>query len=140
MPESLTFVDTNILAYAHDQTEMSKQSVAAALLESLWQTRTGVISTQVLQEFYVVATRKFRPALTRAYTRALVAAYSEWTLVQVDAPLIIEASDLEERHQLSFWDGLILASARRAGASRIVSEDFQTGRRLAGVRIENPFA
>lgn len=94
----------------------------------------------MLQEFYAVTTRKFRPALPRARARELVAAYAEWTVVQVDPPLVIEASVLEERHQLAFWDALILAAARRAGVTRLVSEDFQTGRRLAGVRIENPFA
>lgn len=135
----MTFVDTNVLAYAHDLTE-SRQPVAAGLLGSLWESRSGVLSTQVLQEFYVVATRKFRPPLSRSEARQLVAAYGEWRVVHIDVPLIIAASDLEDRHNLSFWDALILAAARHAGASRLVSEDLQTGRRIAGVRIENPFS
>lgn len=139
MPESLTFVDTNILAYAHDLGEESKQPVASAVLESLWETRTGVLSTQVLQEFYVVVTRKFRPPLPRATARALVAAYGEWKLVRIDRTLILAASDLEERQKLSFWDALIVVAAKSGGASRLVSEDFQPGRRIAGVTIENPF-
>jgi predicted nucleic acid-binding protein len=138
--EGLTFVDTNVLAYAHDRSETAKQPVAAALLESLWESRAGALSTQVLQEFYVVVTRKFRPPLPRRRARELVAAYGEWHLIEVDVPMILAASDLEERHRLSFWDGLIVAAARRAGATLLVSEDLQAGRRIAGMRIDNPFA
>ena len=98
------------------------------------------VSTQVLQEFYVVATRKFDPPMPRRQARDLVDAYSHWQLVQIDVPLILAASQLEERHTLSFWDALIVEAARRAGATRLVTEDLQAGRRLAGVLIDNPFA
>lgn len=138
-PSPLTFVDTNVLAYAHDRSEQRKQPVAAALLESLWESREGALSTQVLQEFYVVVTRKFDPPMSRRSAREIVAAYGEWHLVQVDVPLIVAASVLEERHRLSFWDALIIEAARRAGADRLLSEDLQAGRRIVGVRIENPF-
>lgn len=134
------FVDTNVLAYAHDRSEAAKQPVAAALLESLWESRSGALSTQVLQEFYVVVTRKFKPPLGRDRARELVAGYGEWQVVEVDVPMIVASSDLEERHRLSFWDALIIEAARRAGAGRLLSEDLQPGRRIAGVTIENPFA
>jgi len=134
-----TFVDTNVVAYAHDATETTRQPIAASLLDELWRARTGIISTQVLSEFYVVATRKFSPPLTRREARSLVATYAVWSVVQVDATLIVAASDLEERHQLSFWDALIIEAARRGGATRLVSEDLQHGRRIAGLTIENPF-
>lgn len=137
--EALTFVDTNVLVYAHDRSETAKQPVAAELLESLWETRTGTLSTQVLQEFYVVVTRKFDPPMRRHDARAIVAAYGEWQLVEVDVPMIVASSQLEERHRLSFWDALIVEAARRAGARRLLSEDFPSGRRIAGVWIENPF-
>lgn len=140
MAEPLTFVDTNVLAYAHDRTDAAKRAVAAALLESLWESRAGALSTQVLQEFYVVATRKFEPPLPRSQARELVATYGQWHLVRIDMPLIVAASELEERHPLSFWDALIVIAARQAGAVRLVSEDFQTGRRFAGLKIENPFS
>ncbi|MFA5786470.1 MAG: PIN domain-containing protein [Actinomycetota bacterium] len=136
----VTFVDTNVLAYAHDRSERIKQPIAATLLESLWEEHTGALSTQVLQEFYVVATRKFDPPLSRREARELVAAYGQWRLVQVDVPLILAASDLEDRHRLSFWDALIVAAAERAGATELVSEDLQAGRRIAGMKILNPFA
>jgi predicted nucleic acid-binding protein len=135
----LTFVDTNVLVYAHDRTEAEKQPVAEALLNDLWSTRTGVLSTQVLQEFYVVATRKFSPSMQRRAAREIVGLYAEWPLVLVDPPMILMASQLEEHHSLSFWDALIIEAARRAGASRLVSEDLQTGRTIEGVLFENPF-
>lgn len=134
-----TFVDTNVLVYAHDAADPRRQPVAAALLDELWRTRTGVVSTQVLTEFYAVVTRKFDPPLTRRDARALVDAYAVWPVVQVDPPLIVAASALEEQHSLSFWDALIVEAARRAGADRLVSEDLQHRRRIAGLVIDNPF-
>jgi predicted nucleic acid-binding protein len=136
----VVFVDTNILAYAHDLSEKVRRPIAQVVLEDLWLQRSGALSTQVLQEFYVVATRKFEPPMSRRRSREIVAAYAEWPLVQIDAALILAASELEERHTLSFWDALIIESARRAGAKRLLSEDLQTGRRLSGLKIENPFA
>jgi predicted nucleic acid-binding protein len=136
----LTFVDTNVLAYAHDRSETAKQPVARALLEGLWRDRAGVLSTQVVQELYVVATRKLAPPMPRGAARELVVLYATWPLVQVDAPLVLAASELEERHTLSFWDALVIAAAQRAGAARLVTEDLQPGRRIGGVAIENPFA
>ena len=138
--DRLTFVDTNVLVYAHDASETRKQPAAQALLDALWRNRTGVLSTQVLQEFYVVATRKFDPPMRRAAAREIVALYGEWPIVQLDVPLILAASKLEERHAFSFWDALVVEAARRCGATRLLTEDLQAGRRIAGVRIENPFA
>ena len=136
----LTFVDTNILAYAYDRSEATKQPVARALLEALWRDRAGVLSTQVLQELYVVATRRFDPPMPRAAAREIVVVYASWPVVQVDVPLVLAASELEERHTLSFWDALVVEAARRAGATRLVTEDLQAGRRIGGVAVENPFA
>ncbi|MEW6059115.1 MAG: PIN domain-containing protein [Actinomycetota bacterium] len=135
-----TFVDTNVLAYAHDRSDTRKQPLAKALLETLWEERTGALSTQVLQEFYVVATRKFDPPMSRRTAREVVALYGEWPTVRVDADLILGASELEERHRISFWDALIVEAARRAGATRLATEDLQAGRRFGDVRIEDPFA
>jgi predicted nucleic acid-binding protein len=134
-----TFVDTNVLVYAHDTSDAARQPIAAHLLDDLWRDRDGLLSTQVLTEFYAVVTRKFDPPLPRREARALVDAYAAWPLVQVDAPLIVAASALEEQHSLSFWDALIVEAARRGGANRLVSEDLQHGRRIAGMVITNPF-
>ena len=135
----VTFVDSNVLAYAHDRSETRKQAVAQARLEELWRERNGVLSTQVLQELYDVATRKLATPMPRTTARRIVALYAEWPVVQVDVPLILAASDLEERHTLSFWDALVVEAARRAGATWLLTEDLQAGRRIAGVRVENPF-
>lgn len=136
---SSTFVDTNVLVYAHDASDAARQPVAARLLDDLWRARAGVLSTQVLTELYAVVTRKFDPPMSRREARALVDAYAAWPVVQVDPPLIVAASALEEQHSLSFWDALIVEAARRAGASRLVSEDLQHGRRIAGLVVANPF-
>ena len=134
-----TFVDTNVLVYAHDASDQTRQPIAARLLDDLWRTREGVLSTQVLIEFYAVVTRKFDPPMPRREARTLVNTYAAWPVVQVDPPLIVAASALEEQHAVSFWDALIIEAARRAGASRLVSEDLQHGRRIAGLVIANPF-
>ncbi len=138
--DRLTFLDTNVLVYAHDRSETRKQPIAQALLDVLWRTRSGVLSTQVLQEFYVVATRKFDPPMRRGAAREIVALYGEWPIVQVDVALILAASKLEERHAFSFWDALVVEAARRCGAPRLLTEDLQAGRRIGGISIENPFA
>jgi predicted nucleic acid-binding protein len=88
----LTFVDTTVLAYAHDRSEAARQPVARALLEALWRDRAGVLSTQVLQvlqELYVVATRRFDPPMPRAAAREIVVVYASWPVVQVDVPLVL---------------------------------------------------
>jgi predicted nucleic acid-binding protein len=138
--DRVTFVDTNVLVYAHDRFETRKQPIAQALLDVLWRTRSGVLSTQVLQEFYVVATRKFDPPMRRGAAREVVALYGEWPIVQVDVALILAASKLEERHAFPFWDALVVEAARRCGATRLLTEDLQAGRRIGGISIENPFA
>ncbi len=135
-----TFVDTNVLAYAHDASDTVRQPVAAAFLQDLWRSRSGMLSTQVLAEFYVVATRKFTPPMPRREVRSIVDAYAAWSVVQVDLTLMVAASALEERHRLSFWDALIIEAARRGGARKLASEDLQAGRRIAGLVIENPIA
>jgi predicted nucleic acid-binding protein len=137
--QDLTFVDTNILVYAHDASESGKQPIAEALLRQLWRQGTGVLSTQVLQEFYVVATRKYDPPMSRDLARRLVAHYANWRVIGVDLPLIVSASELEEMHSLSFWDALVVEAARRAGATRLATEDMQDGREFGDLRIHDPF-
>jgi predicted nucleic acid-binding protein len=134
-----TFIDTNVLVYAHDTDAGARQATAKALLTGLWDNRSGSLSTQVLQEFYAVVTRKFQPPMPRAKARAIVAAYGEWRDIATEPQLIVAASRLEEDHTLSFWDALIVQAAIHAGADRLVSEDLQHGRRFGTLTIENPF-
>jgi predicted nucleic acid-binding protein len=137
--ESTTFVDTNVLVYAHDAAEAVKQPLARAMLDRLWADRSGTLSTQILQEFYNIATRKLAEPMTRAQAREVVELYSAWPTVVIDPALILSASRVEEDHQLSFWDALVIEAARVAGADRLLTEDMQNGRVIEGVRIENPF-
>jgi predicted nucleic acid-binding protein len=134
-----TFVDTNVLVYAHDTDAGVRHATAKALLAEPWDSRDGTLSTQVLQEFYAVATRKFKPPVPRAQARAIVAAYGEWCDVVTEPQLIVAASRLEEEHTLSFGDSLIVQAAIHAGADRLVSDDLQDGRRFGALTIENPF-
>jgi predicted nucleic acid-binding protein len=134
------FIDTNVLIYAHDVEAGRKHAIAAGILTTLWASQDGALSTQVLQEFYVNVTRKIPKPLPRATAREVIRTYAAWHLEQVDMSHIIVASEIEERDHLSFWDALIIAAARRAGATTILSEDLNAGQQFGSVRIENPFA
>lgn len=139
MTNALTFVDTNILVYAHAAGEHDPSArKSRELLTDLWRSETGALSPQVLQEFYAVTTRKAKPPLTRETARRVVARYSEWCSVETDPLLIVSASKLEEDHTMAFWDALIIEAALRCGAERLWSEDLQHGRRFGELVIENP--
>lgn len=135
-----TFVDTNVLVYAHDAEAGARHDVAARLVAELWENRRAVISTQVLQEFYVNATRKIPSPLPRATARQIVRAYAAWQTEMIGPHEIQLASEIEEQHRLSFWDALIVAAALKGGARTILSEDLSAGHSISGVRIDNPFA
>ena len=132
------FVDTNILMYAHDTTAGAKHERARAVVEGLWRDRSGVVSTQVLQELAVNLRRKAgRPLDTKA-TRDLVSDYLSWQVVVNGDDSILEALELEERHQVSFWDALIIQSAQASGADVLYSEDLSDGQMYGPVRVVNP--
>jgi predicted nucleic acid-binding protein len=133
------FVDTNVLIYAHDLDAGLKHDRAAAIVADLWERENGIISTQVLQEFYVNVTRKIAKPLTPAAARGIIRNYLAWRVEANEPSAVLRASEIAERNQLSFWDALIVASAARSGADRILSEDLNHGQVLEGVRIENPF-
>lgn len=139
MTAELVFVDTNVLLYAHDRTAGRKREVASELLERLWGTRTGVLSTQVMQEFYVNATRKLPKPLSAPRARAVIGRYATWRVHRIEPSNITAASELEKRHRQSFWDALVIVSASAIGATTLVSEDMQHGRRIAGIEIVDPF-
>jgi predicted nucleic acid-binding protein len=133
-----TFVDTNILIYAHDVDEKEKHRVAKEVLYELWANHTGFLSTQVLQEFYVNVTRKISKPLTKKSARAIVDNYAIWCVDTTPAD-IMAAFRIENEAQIGFWDALICAAALKIGAQRILSEDLNAGQKVAGIRIENPF-
>jgi predicted nucleic acid-binding protein len=134
-----TFVDTNVLIYAHDRDAPAKHEVAKSVLRQLWSQRTGVLSMQVLQEFYVNVTRKIASPLPKDVARRLVNSYAVWCMETTPAE-ISAAFRIEDESRIGFWDALIVASAARCGAIRILSEDLNAQPTIAGIRVENPFA
>ena len=135
----MTFVDTNVLLYAHDDKPDPRCKTAKELVGRLWDSRTGVLSTQVLQEFYVNATKVYKLAMSRAEARRALASYAQWRVIPTDAQMIMSASRFEEEHTVAFWDALIVQAALRAGATFLVSEDMQDGRRFGSLTVRNPF-
>ena len=136
----VTFVDTNVLVYAHDGSDPRKHAIAQGILERLWADRTGRLSTQILQELYIAITSKQKVAMSPKDARDLVAAYAEWPVVLIEPALILTASHLAEARQISFWDALIIEAAQVAGADRLLTEDLQDGQVFDELRVENPFA
>jgi predicted nucleic acid-binding protein len=134
-----TFVDTNVLIYAHDVDAGAKHESARNILRQLWSQRDGALSTQVLQEFYVNVRRKIATPLSRPAARAVVDSYVVWCVDTTPAE-ITAAFRIEDEAGLSFWDALIIAAARKAGAHRLLTEDLNAGQIIWGVRIENPFS
>jgi len=132
------FVDTNILVYAHDLSAGDRHAKASAVIESLWETETGVISTQVLQEFYVTVTRKIKNPLKPDEAREIIRNYLAWPVQTNDPETTIRASEIEEKSSLSFWDALIVAAALRLQAQKIITEDLNHGQIIEGIFIENP--
>lgn len=131
------FLDTNILVYADDLDAGEKRERARRILREALSSHAGVVSTQVLQEFFVIATRKL--GVDAAIARRKVELLSRLDLVLVRLDLILGAIDLHRLHQLSFWDALVVKCASAAGCSRLIAEDLQHGQVLDGVRIEDPF-
>ena len=131
------FVDANIFAYAQDAGSPEKQLRSRELIAQLIESGDGVISTQVLQEFYVAATRKLGVAPLAA--KGVLKTFSVFEVVQVSPELIQEAIDCSILNEVSFWDGLILAAASAAGCSTLVTEDLNAGQIILGVKVHNPF-
>ncbi|MBL8919472.1 MAG: PIN domain-containing protein [Myxococcaceae bacterium] len=132
-----TFLDTNVLLYADDASAGAKTTRARDGVAELAASGRAVVSTQVLQEFFVIATKKLR--LPAAVARQRVETFAALEVVLIQTDLILGAIDLHRLHSLSFWDALIIRAASAAGCTRLWSEDLQHGRTLEGVRIENPF-
>lgn len=134
-----SFLDTNILIYAYDRDAGQKREQAAELISALWKQRSGILSTQVLQEFYVNVTRKIPTPLSPAKARDIVRKYLTWPIIENNGASVLTASEIQERFLLSFWDALILAAAREGGAQELISEDFNHGQIILGLTIRNPF-
>ena len=133
------FVDTNILVYAHDLMAGAKRERAAILTEQLWKDATGVISTQVLQEFCYAMRHKLTHPFSLENILSVVQQYLAWEVVVNTSTAALEAMRVEAQYKISFWNALILQAARRASAKTLYSEDFPHGQRYGEVRVLNPF-
>jgi len=130
------FLDTNILTYAQDADAPGKQRRSREVIAELGQSSDGVISTQVMQEFYVTATRKLgMPPLA---AKAVLKTFAVFEVVQVSPALIQDAVDCSILNELSFWDSLVLAAAAAAGCATVYSEDLSAGQTILGVKVQNP--
>lgn len=133
------FVDTNILLYSRDASEPEKQALASARLDELWEAHTGRLSVQVLNEFFVNATRKLDPGLSPEEAWDDIEALSAWEPLPLDMAILARAFSVHQRYGLSWWDSLIVAAAEASGCSRILSEDLSDGASYFGIIVENPF-
>jgi predicted nucleic acid-binding protein len=134
---SRVFLDTNVLAYAFDSRNAPKRDRARALLKHLYEEDEVCVSTQVLQEFYVVATKKL--GLDPLVAKEALRSFERFSVVAVDPRLIAEAIDVSILHKLSFWDSLIVAAAEIMRCDTLYTEDLADGAALRGVAIRNPF-
>jgi len=135
-----SFVDTNVLVYAEDRDDERKHSIARDLVVELWRSREGVLSVQVLQEFFVTVTRKIARPLSATKAQEIVQEYLRWRVVDNTGTLLTSAIGLVQRSNVSFWDAMIIQAAIDAGCHRIYSEDLNDGQRFESATVHNPFA
>jgi len=133
------FVDTNILVYSRDASEPVKQEQAMAWMTHLWTTKTGRLSYQVLQEFYVTVTMKLEPGLDAERARNEILALLPWRPIPIDARVMEGAWRIQDRYGLSWWDTLIVSAAQVGNCAYLLTEDLQHDQLFDGVQVINPF-
>ena len=133
------FVDTNVLVYAYDHTAEAKFDRARELMEKLWDSGEGVVSIQVLEEFYVTVTAKIPNRLKPAEARQIISDLGTWRVAVLETKDVLAASEIAERYRLSFWDGLILAAAHKEEVAILWSEDLNHGQKYGEITVYNPF-
>jgi predicted nucleic acid-binding protein len=139
MREDKIFLDTNILIYAYDVSAGKKHEMAKTILMDLWNSGKGVLSIQVLQEFFVNITKKVSKPLSINTAKDIIKDLLKWDVVMIDGESLLEAVEIHIRHQYSFWDSMILKAAQKGGAVLLLSEDLMHGQTIDGVKIKNPF-
>ena len=132
------FLDTNILIYAHDIDAGDRHWRAKELVKALWDSGEGMLSTQVLNEFYVNVTQKIPSPMDPVRARAVLETYLSWNVQTLDPQSALIASEVQQRYRISYWDALIVYAASKGGASILYSEDLNTGQVMEGVHIVNP--
>jgi predicted nucleic acid-binding protein len=139
MREDKIFLDTNILIYAYDISAGKKHEMAKTILMDLWNSGKGVLSIQVLQEFFVNITKKVSKPLSINTAKDIIKDLLKWDVVMIDGESLLEAVEIHIHHQYSFWDSMILKAAQKGGAVLLLSEDLMHGQMIDGVKIKNPF-
>ena len=134
------FVDANVLIYALDSSAARKQEAARALLERLWESNSGCLSVQVLQEFFVTITKKVPKPLTADDAAARIRELAAWRVFTPSADDVLDAIALHAKAKIGFWDAMIVVAAAESGCDVLWTEDLNDGQVLRGVRIRNPFA
>lgn len=138
---ALVFVDTNVLVYARDPRDAMKRSIASAWIQMLWNEERGRTSIQVLNEYYDVITRKYRPAVDHKDAWEDVRFYlSSWNPQAIDSEVLECAHDVETRYRLNWWDCLVVAAAQVQHCVLLLSEDLQDGANYGGVIARSPFS
>lgn len=133
------FVDADILIYSEDGADVVKRDLALQWLSVLWRRGIGRVSTQVLNEFYVIATRKLKPPMPAGDARAEVRRYELWQPWQLDHATVESAWAVESRYGLHYWDSLVIAAAQHLGCRFVLSEDMGHEQHYGGVQVINPF-
>jgi len=133
------FVDSNVLVYARDASEVEKGARARAWITDLWQQQAGRLSMQVLNEFYVTVTQKLNPGLDRQTARSDVEDLFAWRPIPISQAVLTTAWSLQDHFRLSWWDALIVSAAQLTGCRYLLSEDMEEGRDYGGIRVVNPF-
>lgn len=133
------FVDANVLVYAFDSSAARKQQAAQQLLERLWESGTGCVSVQVLQEFFVTITKKVPKPLPVDDANARIRELAAWTVFAPTAEDILTAIDLHAQAKIGFWDAMVVLAAAESECGVLWTEDLNDGQTLRGVRIQNPF-
>ena len=134
------FVDTNILVYAHDISAGDKYIRAKELINELWNSGRGSLSIQVLQEFYVTVVQKVARPMQPRMAAKIISDLSTWRLHVPDVSDVLEAIDIQQRNRLSFWDALIICSAKKPGCVVLFTEDLNSNQLYEGIKVQNPFA
>ncbi|MGW8301972.1 MAG: PIN domain-containing protein [Desulfobacterales bacterium] len=133
------FVDTNVLVYSRDASEPPKQAQAMVWMRHLWHTRTGRLSYQVLQEFYITVTEKLAPGLDRESARKDIRSLLPWRPIAVENRVLDGAWHIQDRFGLSWWDALIVSAAQVSGCHYLLTEDLQHDHVIGNLQIINPF-
>ena len=133
------FIDTNIIVYAYDNHFPDKQQRAREIIISAVRSGNGVLSTQVLGEFFTVVTRKINKPLSVRNARSIIKYIGNMRVQEIDSLIVERALDTLEQYKISYWDSLIIAAAERAQCKRILSEDLNAGQKYHGIEINNPF-